>query len=99
MSTLSPEQWEAVSPYLDEALSLPASERAAWLAALREKNSRLADQIRILLAEHSAVVDEGFLENAPVGPTAQPGLAGCTVGLYRLISPIGQGGMGRIWLA
>src|SRR5260370_28965073 len=52
MSTLSPDQWQALSPYLDQALAMPEDERAAWLSSLGEQNSALAAQLRALLAEH-----------------------------------------------
>jgi serine/threonine-protein kinase len=99
MSTLSPDQWQVVSPYLEQALTLAENERAAWLASLREQNPELADHVEALLAEHRELVGEGFLEHAPVSPTVEPGLAGQTIGAYTLLSPIGQGGMGRVWLA
>jgi serine/threonine-protein kinase len=99
MSTLQPDQWEAVSPYLDQALTLPESERAAWLASLRVQNRELADRIEALLAEHQALAGEGFLDRAPLPPAAEPKLAGQTIGAYTLISPVGFGGMGTVWLA
>jgi serine/threonine protein kinase len=99
MSTLSPEQWQAVSPYLDQALVMPADERESWLASLRERNPELADDLRTLLKEHSALAQEGFLEDARVALLGQPGLEGQTVGAYTLVSPIGEGGMGSLWLA
>jgi len=38
MSTLSPERWRALSPYLDKALTLSKSERAVWFAGLLAEN-------------------------------------------------------------
>jgi serine/threonine-protein kinase len=99
MSTLNPDQWEAVSAYLDEALTLSESERHTWLASLRENNQALADRLQALLAEHRELVGEGFLERSPVSPAAEPRLAGQLLGGYTLISPIGYGGMGTVWLA
>jgi serine/threonine-protein kinase len=99
MSTLQPDQWEEVSPYLDQALTLSESERAAWLASLRVQNRELADRIEALLAEHQALAGEGFLDRAPLPPAAEPKLAGQTIGAYTLISPVGFGGMGTVWLA
>ncbi|MBZ5719796.1 MAG: protein kinase [Acidobacteriia bacterium] len=96
MSTLTPEQWQSLSPYLDQALAMTDDERAAWLTSLHEKNPALAKQLGVLLEEHRALAKEGFLEK---GPSALPGLAGQTVGAYTLVSQIGQGGMGSVWLA
>ena len=37
MSTLTPERWHEVSPYLDEALSLGDDERTRWLDDLHAR--------------------------------------------------------------
>jgi eukaryotic-like serine/threonine-protein kinase len=99
MSTLSPDQWQALSPYLDQALAMPEDERAAWLSSLGEQNPTLAAHLRALLDEHRMLAQEGFLEKGSVALPIAPGLAGQTIGPYTLISQIGQGGMGSVWLA
>jgi eukaryotic-like serine/threonine-protein kinase len=99
MSTFSPDQWQALSPYLDQALTMTDDERTAWLSELAERNPALAAQVRELLDEQRILAQEGFLEKVPVAPTTVPGLAGQTIGPYQLISQIGQGGMGSVWLA
>jgi serine/threonine protein kinase len=99
MSRLSPEQWQTLSPYLDRALELADDERSAWLAALESENPTVASQLEMLLGEHRALIEEGFLEEkAPQLPRGQ-GLAGQVLGVYTLISQIGHGGMGTVWLA
>src|SRR5437868_12142888 len=97
MSTITPDQWAQASPYLDEALGLSPAERAAWLVSLEEKDPNLASILRVLLDEHELLHQEGFLETAPVFPAS--GLAGQNIGAYTLISQIGRGGMGTVWLA
>ena len=99
MSTLHPDQWLALSPYLDQALAMTDDERAAWLSAFAERNPALAAQVRVLLDEHRLLAEEGFLEKGPPALASAPGLAGQTVGPYTLISQIGEGGMGSVWLA
>jgi serine/threonine-protein kinase len=99
MSTLDPDQWRAVSPYLDQALGMPDDDRAAWMAAVREQNPALADQLQTLLDEQRALAHERFLEDGPAALGGQLALAGQTVGAYTLRSLIGQGGMGSVWLA
>ena len=99
MSPLTPDQWLALSPYLDTALDMSTEERGTWLSSLRQGNPALADQLEILLENHRALLDEGFLESSPVGLEGRWDLAGQTLGVYTLVSQIGQGGMGSVWLA
>jgi serine/threonine protein kinase/Tol biopolymer transport system component len=99
MSTLSSDQWHEVSPYLDEALGMTDEERSLWLTSLRLRNSELAAQMEELIEEHRVLSEEGFLEECPIGLPGDLGLAGQTFGAYKLISQIGHGGMGSVWLA
>jgi serine/threonine protein kinase len=99
MSTLSPDQWQVLSPYLDQALSLSENERALWLSSLAGQNPVVAAQLVALLDEHRALAQEGFLEKNRYGLPNGSGLARQTLGPYTLISQIGQGGMGSVWLA
>jgi serine/threonine protein kinase len=98
MSTLTPERWLEVGPYLDYLLSLPEAERSAWLDSFQTEKPDLADLLRSLVEEHHAVAAEHFLENRPAPPTGTS-LEGQKIGSYTLISLIGQGGMGSVWLA
>ena len=99
MPPLSPDQWQVLSPYLDQALALPEEKRAAWLASLGEQNPELASQVQRLLEADRGLSQEGFLEQSPVGLSVESRLAGRRIGAYTLVSPIGQGGMGTVWLA
>jgi eukaryotic-like serine/threonine-protein kinase len=99
MPPLTPDEWQVVSPYLDEALELSNEERSIWLSSLRKQNQDLADQLEMLLDEHRALSEEGFLEGHSVELPGAVTLIGQTVGVYTLISQIGQGGMGSVWLA
>jgi hypothetical protein len=49
MSSLTPEPWQALSPYLDQALTLSGEERSRWLQSLRTENPVLASQLQELL--------------------------------------------------
>jgi|HubBroStandDraft_2_1064218.scaffolds.fasta_scaffold00523_9 serine/threonine protein kinase len=99
MRTLSPERWQIISPYLDQALAMTDDAQAVWLLSLRQQNPELAAELAALLDEHRMLAQEGFLEKGSPGWSSAPGLAGQTIGPYTLISQIGQGGMGSVWLA
>ena len=98
MSTISQDRWREISPYLDEVLCLPDDERSAWLAQFHEEKPHLGPLLEELLDEHLALKDEAFLSGQLRGPfgTSTPGQI---IGPYRLISLIGEGGMGTVWLA
>ena len=93
------EQWQEISPHLDHALSLSEQERAGWLAEFRSQHVDLADLIEQLLNDHRALSQERFMESHPPKPVRDEALAGQTIGPYKLISRIGEGGMGNVWLA
>jgi serine/threonine protein kinase len=97
--TWSPERWRAVQTHFERLLDLTPDERAGWLAGVRAENPQLADDLETLLADHRALEQERFLEVSPPAPPLSGTLAGQTLGAYTLVSQIGQGGMGTVWLA
>ena len=109
MPQMDPARWRAASLRLDEALELTGDQRAQWMAALREQDPQLADDVHGLLERYDVIHQERFLEGqfglrpgdaaADAAGLAPAGFAGRIIGAYRLVSPIGQGGMGIVWLA
>ena len=73
MSKLSPEQWLALRPYLEQALDMAAPERAAWLASIRAQDPALGEQLASLLEEHDVLSEAGFLEGSLTMPRPLPG--------------------------
>jgi eukaryotic-like serine/threonine-protein kinase len=99
MGTMDSGRWLRASGHLDDVLELPPEQREAWLSALREDDPVSADDVAALLDEHRRLTAEGFLDSAlPIAPRSMP-LSGVRIGAYMLVSRIGHGGMGTVWLA
>ncbi len=91
------DEWRLLSPLLDQALALDGEERQAWISA---QEPSIAYRLEILLLEHSVLASDGFLETGVVDlPSTTATLAGQTIGAFEVVSQIGQGGMGSVWLA
>ena len=104
------ELWPELSRLLDEALSLGAADRAEWLARLEAGRPTLAVHVRRLLEAHDRPAGADPLNGPPAellvaalsDRRAMPGgvlAAGQMLGPYRLLAPIGEGGMASVWLA
>jgi serine/threonine protein kinase/tetratricopeptide (TPR) repeat protein len=97
---VSPEwkdEWRLLSPLLDQALALEGEERQTWIKA---QEPEIAYRLEILLLEHSVLASDGFLETGVVElPSTAATMAGQTIGAFEVVSQIGQGGMGSVWLA
>jgi len=98
--------WPVISRRLEEALSLDAGEREPWLESLVEPDS-IKTKLRRLLEDAAGIETGDFLCALPKldfeGDTphdfADGAVAGATIGPYQLVSLLGQGGMGTVWLA
>src|SRR5947209_313735 len=86
-----------------EALQKPSpDERAAFLDQACGGNPELRRSVELLLRAHDRA--GGFLADspAPLGVTVDqpdPESPGTVIGPYKLIEPIGEGGMGTVWMA
>lgn len=91
------DRWQKISAALDEALDLDDADRARWLAELAGHDPAFARDVEQFLDSRAAIDDAGFLATPP--GMAPPALVGQAIGDWVLESPVGQGGMGAVWLA
>lgn len=95
-------RWQRVCAIFAEALERPTVERDDFVRAESVDDDSLRDDVESLLASHRSV--GGFLERSPLD-AAPPGELltylppGYRIGAYRLIRPIGRGGMGAVYLS
>lgn len=99
MTGFDPKRWQELSPLLDQVLDLPPADRPAWFATLRKQDATLAADLEQLVRDHAALDEAGFLSGSAAPQQDPPSLAGLVVGSYTLRAPLGQGGMGSVWLA
>jgi serine/threonine-protein kinase len=105
MQNFAPGDLKEVLALLQTGLELPADQREAWLAALDASKTRLKPTIAALLQKQAEHETDDFLKDlaradgTAAATVAPPPVAGGVVGPYRLLSPIGEGGMSSVWLA
>jgi serine/threonine-protein kinase len=104
MRPIDPDRWRVLSPYLDldDAFDIAAERRGEWLPGICARDAALGRELKAMLTEHNIAHDSGFLAGAVIDTRTllTHSLARReVVGAYRLLSPIGQGGSGTVWLA
>ncbi|MBS1788170.1 MAG: serine/threonine-protein kinase [Acidobacteria bacterium] len=102
---MNPDRWARIDQLLDEAMELPSVERSAYLNHACPDDEELRQEIESLLAAHERAQAK-FL-NAPALEIAAQQLAankdrsliGQMLGAYSVLSVLGVGGMGEVYLA
>jgi serine/threonine-protein kinase len=98
------ERWQQIDDLFHAALACNPGQRAEFLATRCRGDEPLRREVESLLSSHESADD--FIEN-PVGDVAaemlgthQTGLApGHQIENYRIVRPLGAGGMGEVYLA
>jgi Tol biopolymer transport system component len=101
---MKPERWAQIDRLMDEALALAPAEREAFLNEACAGDDELRREVASLLAAHLEA--EGFLGTPALEVAAKnlageksSSLLGRTIGPYQIISLLGVGGMGEVYLA
>ena len=100
---MTPERWQHIKSLLHSALERDPAERDAFLAAACAGDEAMRQEVESLISAHEQAGD--FIESPAfelmadsLGDKADS-LAGQSLGHYQVISLIGAGGMGEVYLA
>lgn len=90
-----------LSRWLDVFQTVPAEEREAWFALLPQVKEAQLCNMGTLLDRIEQAGNSSLLLTLPrlEAPAADSAHAGDLVGPYRLLHPLGRGGMAAVWLA
>jgi eukaryotic-like serine/threonine-protein kinase len=101
---MTPERWQQIDNLLQSALACASEERPAFLAQACADDEPLRREVESLLASHE---HSGNLLETPLSQIAAdllvesqpPSVEGQTIGLYKVLTRLGAGGMGEVYLA
>ena len=101
---MKPERWQQVEQLYHSTLEKDVSERETFLARACAGDEALRHEVESLLAVEDRA--EGFIESPALDVAAKlladgqaSSAAGETINQYKIISPLGAGGMGEVYLA
>lgn len=88
--------WRKIEALFDAAWEMPAHARAAWLRGSGEPTAIIGEVERLLAAVDAS---GDFLAPSDHGEPASPAslAAGETAGAWRIVRPLGRGGMGEVY--
>jgi tetratricopeptide (TPR) repeat protein len=93
-------RWAQIEELFAQACALPATERSAFLERACGSDAALHAELQSLLHAHDSAA--GFLDGLPnpaavAEPDAPPLVPHARLGTWRIVRPIGRGGMGEVY--
>ena len=99
---MTPQRFERVREIYHAALDRPSDQRAVFLEQVCSDDAGLRQEVLSLLAAKSQagtfMATVPGADTQPARPAGAP-LTGCVLGSYEILSPLGAGGMGEVYLA
>src|SRR5262245_5561639 len=105
---MKPERWQKLDRLLEEAMDRPPEQRAAFLVEACAGDDQLRSEIEAIIKayEKGTLLDNSALQHAAKQMAADDSslapslsLTGRTLSHYDVISMMGAGGMGEVYLA
>ncbi len=101
---MTPERWQQINDLYHSSLQREAFERAAFIAEACSGDEELRREVESLVASHEQA--DSFIEQPVFGAVARLLVAddadpmkGRGIGHYKVLSKLGSGGMGEVYLA
>src|SRR6185436_3672046 len=100
----TPERLKKAQELFHAALALEGSARQSFLNGVCSDDRELLDEVRSLISSHEQ--EGSFIDSPAAQPVAEllasmssKSFVGQTVGSFRILSQLGRGGMGEVYLA
>jgi WD40 repeat protein/tRNA A-37 threonylcarbamoyl transferase component Bud32 len=96
---MKPEQWPDIKGAFQRVLELAETDRRAYLEELPDAVRREVESLLRAYDQNSAFLEPPGPDSGVELPHADRELVGRRFGPYRVLSQLGEGGMGTVWLA